>query len=335
VARLRTEGREERELPWPEGATFPLLARQRHLAAHTALAVPVFDPAIEELTAREFAADRQRTVAIDGRSVPVTEAVESAGSGRNATWLDASARVLRREISGPSLVAMPSTAELARGAVARGTALPAAFAAETGGRFGLWRPNPAWEVLPIGEGAVALRCDLHDATISLSVLDHLDKGTTLSAAADAVERWFRLLQPGARIERREWIKVRDRDALQLQAKGRTGDRAEGAGLVVVPWQDVYLVLRCSAPARALEELQPDFAAVIAHLELDSNGVTALLPKDGGRQTVAAAHAPAAGKAARAAAAATVPAPEIAPQPAPQSEPGERRRVRVPRSEAHK
>jgi len=333
VARLRTEGREERDLPWPEGATFPLLARQRHLAAHTALAVPVFDPVIEELTAREFAADRQRTIAVDGRSVPVTEAVESTGSGRNATWLDASARVMRREISGPSLVAMPSTAELARGAVARGTALPAAFAAETGGRFGLWRPNPAWEVLPTGEGAVALRCDLHDATISLSVLDHLDKGTTLSAAADAVERWFRLLQPGARIEQREWIKVRDRDALQLQVKGRNGDRAESAVLVVVPWQDVYLVLRCSAPARALEELQPDFAAVIAHLELDSNGVTALLPKDGGRQPVAAAHAPA-GRAARAAAA-PVTAPETVPPAAPQGEPGERRRVRVPRSEAHR
>src|SRR5262249_24581239 len=320
VARLRVEGREERDLPWPEGATFPLLARQRHLAAHTALAVPVFDPAIEELTARAFPADRQRTVAIDGRSVPVTETVESTSTGRNDTWLDASAHVLRREISGPSLVAMPSTAELARGAVARGTALPARFAAEAGGGFGLGRPNPAWEVVPTAEGAVALRCELHDATISLSVLDHLDKGTSLAAAADAVERWFRLLQPGARIERREWIKVRDRDALQLQAKGRNGDRAEGAVLVVVPWQDVFLVLRCSAPPRALEELQPDFAAVIAHLELDSKAVTALLPKDGGRQTVAAAHAPAVGKAPRAAAAPAAPAPETAPPAAPQDPP---------------
>jgi len=340
TARLRTEGREERDLPWPEGATFPLLARQRHLAAHTAIAVPVFDPAIEELTAREFPADRQRTVAIDGRSVPVTETVESSSTGHNATWLDASAHVLRREISGPSLVAMPSTAELARGAVARGTALPAAFAAEAGGRFGLWRPNPAWEVVPAAEGAVALRCELHDATISLSVLDHLDKGTTLAAAADAVERWFRLLQPGARVEPREWIKVRDRDALQLQAKGRNGDRAEGAVLVVVPWQDVFLVLRCSAPARALEELKPDFAAVIAHLELDSKAVTALLPSDGGRQTVAAAHAPAAGRTARAAAApaVTVPAPETAPPAAPPDKPAgarERHSVRVPHSEVHK
>lgn len=277
IGRLRREGRDERTLPWTAGSTFPLLFREAARSNSAPVTKTVFDPASEELATRSFAADRRRQVLVDGKPVQVTEQQETAGVVANLLWRDASGRVLRREVSGPSLVALPSTPELARGAVARGERLPAACAVEASGKFGLWRPNPAWEALPAAEGSVLLGCALHDAYISLSVVDHLDPGTQLAAAGESIARWFQLLQPGMRLQPATSIRVRGREALQWEANGKNGDRDEGAVLVVVPWQDRFVLLRCSAPRSALSELRPDFANVIAHLELDGKALAGMLP----------------------------------------------------------
>lgn len=277
--RLRKDGRDQRELPWRETDTFPLLMRTLQATKGAALVATVFDAAIEELVERSYGADRFRTVMIAGKTVHVTEQVETAGVMRNVIWLDASGRLLRREVSGPSLVALPSSVDLAQAAVERIESQPAAFAVEASGRFGLWLPNPAWQVLPDVEGMVAMRCALHNATISLSVLDQLDAGVKLSSAGESIERWFHLLQPSFRISARKTIKVRDRMALLFEAQGKNGDRDGFAMLVVVPWNDRFLLLRCAAPAAEIAELRPDFLAVVAHLELDGKAITLLLPKE--------------------------------------------------------
>lgn len=309
IRRLRREGRDERALAWAAGSTFPLLFRQASRANQAAVQRPVFDPTSEDLATRSYGVDRRRQVLLDGKKVLVTEQVETAGVLANLLWRDASGRILRREVSGPSLVALPSSAELARGAVARGERQPAACAVEASGKFGLWRPNPSWETVPAAEGSVLLSSALHDAYISLSEVDHLDPGTQLAAAGEAIARWFQLLQPGMRLQPHTTIRVRGREALQWEASGKNGDRAEGALLVVVPWQDRFLLLRCWAPIAALPELRPDFASVIAHLELDGKALLGLLPKADERATAATLQ--------RSARSDVVPAEAVVPLSAPQ------------------
>jgi hypothetical protein len=285
VQRLTGEGRTARELPWSRESTFPLLARARQRECAAAARVPVFDPAIEELATRTFAAQRQRTVAIDGQPVEVQEVVEQGPGADNAVWLDAAARIVRREIAGPALVAVPCTAERARAAVSRGSAVPAAFVADASQRFGLWRPNPAWDVLPTADGSICLACTAHDAKISVAIMDHLDTGTSLPAAADAVQRWFKLLRPELLLDRRDWTKVRGRDAIVLDTRGRVGRSTVRATLHVVPAPDGFLVLVCEAAGGAWDELQHDFDGVVQQLELEPGAVAPLVqpePAAGGR-----------------------------------------------------
>ena len=67
----------------------------------------------------------------------------------NTEWLDASARTVRREINGPSLVAVPADAKmLEHYLMARDPLFETAIATELDGRFGLWAPDPTWHVEP-------------------------------------------------------------------------------------------------------------------------------------------------------------------------------------------
>ena len=120
----------------------------------------------------------------------------------------------------------------------------------------------------------------------LSVVDHLDPGTQLAAAGEAIARWFQLLQPGMRLQAPTEVRIRGRSALRLAGAGKNGDREEGAVLVLVPWQDRFLLLRCSAPIAAMAELEPDFASVIARIELDGKTLAGLLPPADERATAA-------------------------------------------------
>lgn len=318
VRRLAASGRTERSLPWPADGTFPLLARRHGCegAAGGASEVTVFDPAAEELQRRTFGALQQRTVRIDGAEHRIGELVEQGLGTRNAVWIDAAARVLRREIAGPGLVAVPSDAETAREAVGDRAVRPSLFVAEPQRRFGLWRPNPAWDALPPDDGTVRLQCALHGAGVTLVLLDHLDPGATLDAAAAAVERWFRLLEPGQRIEERSWTRVRGRDAVRLLGRGGTGLQAARTVLHVLPWQEQFVVLRCNAPEAVWDELSADFAAIAARLELDPEGLPALLPEDRGPEPVAGEPSP-------------VPPEQAAAKP-PRARPAPR--VRIPREQ---
>jgi hypothetical protein len=262
VQRLDGAGRAERDLPWSRTHTFPLLARTLARSG-TALAGErtLFDPATQELVVRSYDGSRRRTVTIDGQPVRVTEVAESGATGRNAEWVDADARTLRRELA--------VTCRAAVGAVT----FPPAVVAEAAGTFGLWLPNPAWIAhADTPSGALVLACGAHDASVSLSRLGHLEAGTPLPVAADAVATWFRLLQPGLAVDAREDVTVRDRPAVRLHAVGRRNGVDTRAALDVIAHQGRFLVLVCMAPQRAWDELADDFAFVQRTLELDARAL---------------------------------------------------------------
>ncbi|HEX5051800.1 MAG TPA: hypothetical protein VFZ65_08520 [Planctomycetota bacterium] len=277
VTHLDRSGRTERTFDWGPDSTFPLLARAR--ARTTGAAAPdaiMFDPATEELGTRSFDAARLRRVVVDGKPLQITEIAENSASGRNAEWLDASARTIRRELAGPALVAMPSSAESARLAVG-GATQASAIASEPGGNFGLWVPNPAWQVREgLPKGQVALVCEAHAASIGLSRLDHLAPDTPLDTAADAVANWFALLHPDLRIESREPSLVRDRAALRLSASGRVGGTQIQATVDVIPNHGEFLVLVCRAPRAAWQELAADFEFLRRTIELSPQGLAPTL-----------------------------------------------------------
>lgn len=296
VVRLDRSGRREREFDFAAGATFPLLARAMARSSGTALENrTLFDPASEELVVRSFDGARNRRVTIDGKQVQVTEVAECTAAGRNSEWLDASSRTLRRELAGPALVAVASSAESVRHAAA-GAALPSAVAAEAGGTFGLWVPNPAWQVhdgMPAGH--VSLHCEAHAASIGLSRLDHLEPKAPLDTAADAIANWFSLLHPDLKIESRQPAVVRERAAIRLLAKGRSGKDPVQAAIDVIPHRDSFLVLVCRAPVASWAELEADFAFVRRSIELEPQSLAPKLQGPLAPPAVPRTPRPAAGK----------------------------------------
>lgn len=273
VQHLDRHGRRERQFDWPSGASFPLLARtQARLGGQPLAAVPVFDPATEEMATRSYDGSRRRRVVNDGVATLVQEVAEGSAAGRNSEWLDAQYHTLRRELAGPSLVALPSSKESMKIAVGAAS-IPGAIVAEAGGSFGLWLPNPAWSVrdeLPAGQ--VALVCEAHGATVALSRLDHLEPGLSLDSAADAVANWFTLLHPELRLGERQPITVRERAAVRLLADGRRARVGWRATVDVIPQRDRFVVLVCCAPTAAWDELAPDFAFLLRSLELEAQAL---------------------------------------------------------------
>lgn len=273
VQHLDRHGRREREFAWPEQASFPLLARtQARRGGAPIESLPVFDPATEEMATRSYDGSRRRRVVHDGEPRFVQEVAEASASGRNSEWLDAQYHTLRRELAGPSLVAVPSSAESMKLAVGA-TSIPRAIVAELGGSFGLWLPNPAWaprDEQPAGQ--VALVCEAHGATVALSRLDHLEPGLSLDSAADAVANWFTLLHPELRLGARESIPVRERAAVRLLAEGRRARVGWRATVDVIPQRDRFVVLVCCAPTAAWDELAPDFAFLLRSIELEAQAL---------------------------------------------------------------
>ena len=278
VSRLSPQGRTERTLPWPSDATFPQLLHELPLQSKSGqvVAATVFDPAVEDLRTTSLAGVRQRQAAIDGTVQLVDESVEQSADGRNVTWRDGSGSVLRREVSGPALVAVRCSPETARNEVGH-RRVPAPFVTEAAGAFGLWVPNPAWTA-SVHEGSVALRIDSLDASIGLSKLGSLDAGASLDAAAHAVERWSSLTHPEMKVTSRSERSLRGVPAAQIETEGGVGADSRRARMVVVASDEGFLVLRCAAPSRSWDELDSDFEAVASRLERTAAAVAALAGK---------------------------------------------------------
>lgn len=268
VVHLDRGGRRERRFDFAPGTTFPLLQRAAARLSGAPVEARLFDPATEDIVVRTFDGARQRLVTIDGTPTRITEFAENTAHGRNAEWLDASARTLRRELAGPALVAVPQGSQGLYPA-GSGGAIGSAVVPSPDGTFGLWLPNPAWRALdPSAAGSVSLLLDARGASIGLSRIDHLEKGASLDTAADAVANWFQLLHPDLRITGREPGLVRERATVRLLAARRAGAGPLRAEIDVIPQRDGFLVLACRAPSEAWDELAADFAFVRRSIELD-------------------------------------------------------------------
>ena len=275
VSRLDGRGRRLRQLPWSSDATFSLLARAMARCSATCIGpTSMFDPRHDELRQRSADGRGSRQMMIDGVRQRVGEVTLRSADGAQVdsrSWIGRDRRVLRRELAGPALVAVPSSAGSARAAVGA-RSIPSALVAESEGRFGLWVPSPAWRTLDdLPPGHLALSCEVHDAAIRLSLLDHLEPDARLETAADAVGNWFALLYPRLEVSAKFRAQVRGRSTVRMRA----GDarNAQQATIDVMPFDGRFLVLICRAPRSAWDELAPDFTFVRKTLELDAAALT--------------------------------------------------------------
>jgi hypothetical protein len=271
VTHLDARGRGERQLPWNDESTFPLLARTLARQAVTVVGpVTMFDPKNEQLVVSRVDGTGARQIMVDGARQRVGEVAVTDATGtvrKNREWVDSNNKIVRREIAGPALVAIPSSAVSARSAVGV-SRIQSAIVAEADGQFGLWIPNPAWiAVDPLPAGHLMLKSEAYEAEVRLSLLDHLPSDTVLDTAADAVSNWFLLLYPNLQVDSRHSVELRGRRAIRLSATdSRNIDRAM---IDVIPFGTRFLVLICRAPKRAWDELAADFDFVRRTVELDS------------------------------------------------------------------
>ncbi len=280
LQRVTPDSRGERSLGLvPPGTTFRALARLQQVADRSLTTpernVTLFDPIAEELVVCRLEPLRRRNVVLEQTARDVYEIACATAGARNAEWLDADHTTLRREINGPALVALPCSRETAQAAAGSDRDYGKALVVEARSRFGLWRPNPSWqgadeEPVP---GQVHLRGN--DGQISLILLDHLPQGTPLATAADAVERWFALLQPDLRITGRSPAIVRGHPAVLLDAGPRTGKTttpARAGTVHVIEHRSAFLILCCVVPEARRAELAQDLAFVLRTVELDPEGL---------------------------------------------------------------
>lgn len=270
LSRLDRNGRSERRLPWPAGATFPLLARLQALHEHRSVPVTtMYDPLHDELLTRGLEAPKVRAVRWDGEPQKVTELVDdAAGAQRNAAWYDQRGGTLRRELAGPSLVAVRSAAESAPRA-ASGSRIASSFVVAGGDTFACWLPNPSWVPIDdLPEGRLVLQGPHPGTSIAVTRLDHLEPGTALTTAADAVANWFLLLHPELRFESRQSSSHKGRDTLRLVAQGRD----LRATVDVLPHGEAFVVVSCVAPRAVWSELVGDFEFAVRTLELDAAAI---------------------------------------------------------------
>ncbi len=273
LRRTTPAGNSSYRLPAPASLQFPLGAMARLRAGLLArdgnpFELAVFDPQLEEVVVRRYEPARKRTVSHDAATRQVFEVAQTVRSIRNAEWLDAEGRVLRREVSGPALVAVRSDRDSARHVANSTFKYPPALVRERNGAFGLWLPNPSWvaaEDVPAGQ--LALHCEGRGLGLGVALLDHLPAGTSLDAAADAVVRWLALMQPGVRVVERGPARIRDRDAIRLVLRGSAGSSVLEGAAFVVPCGASHLVATSIGTREQWSELSADVIAMVQGLEL--------------------------------------------------------------------
>lgn len=280
--------------PCPKGLTFPLAARAslrqqlRKGRLNTRLQVTVFDPSTLELGSRSYSAGSPRQIERGGRSISVRELIRETPNGRSAEWIDASARTIRREINGPSLVALPTTEASARNRAQTALSVTSPrLVQEPGGRFGIRLPDPLWTAVESSlPGRVAVAHG-DGSRASLVWMDHMDQGLALSSATNQVLRWLQLLhedvawQDPARVRLQAW------DAMRIQGVRRTGAAPKAYQVHVVRVPVGLLVLRVEMPLDQERVRANDLERLLAGLELDprpmqapAGGVDATPPAPG-------------------------------------------------------
>jgi hypothetical protein len=270
IERRTMSGAHRRQLPVRGELLFPLSWRERLLqrpGERRAQEAWIYDAADDELARWTLGAERRRRVPLADKAVAVSELVFQNAAGSCAEWVDATARVLRREVNGADLVAWPASERHARSGL-----LPEAAAVrvtEPEGAFALRLPNPVWRAAePARAGQAGALAPLHGASATLVRLDHLQGGLALPGVADAVERWLALAKPDLDVQAREPGTVRGRESLALHARYSQDGVAHRCLVHVFAGPRGPMSLCLAAPAREWDVLAADFARLVDGVALD-------------------------------------------------------------------
>jgi hypothetical protein len=194
IVEARGEGGRRRIVHgFPDSARLPLAFAEsirRNRNASLTGDVLVFDAATESFVARNVLAPAQRLVPAVNSGKPVREIAWVTGGRRQAMWLDASARTLRREVNGESLVALPMAEARARELADRGaSAAPAAVVEDREQGLRLRLPNPTWRAdETTTEGVLRASAPLVGATVTLQRVATSVDGAPATEGADIVLR---------------------------------------------------------------------------------------------------------------------------------------------------
>jgi len=231
----------------------------------------VFDARTGEFARRELAT-RVRNVIWQGDPVRVTELLGGVAGRSNTEWLDSSCRTMRREVNGPSLVAVPVAAEMTeRYLMSKAPMFPSAVVEELSGRFALWLPSPSWRPVELDEsGQIMALEEISGASASLVAFDQLEAEATVDSAADTVTRWLHKVSDLA-VAERERLRIRGVDGVRLG--GSHVDHSSGSGSVmrsevyVFPARGTYVAMCFTAPKLVYDDARADFTRILRSVDL--------------------------------------------------------------------
>ncbi|MCA8942553.1 MAG: hypothetical protein KDB80_08370 [Planctomycetes bacterium] len=279
VTRRSTDGSSKRRYAFADTARFPLELRHelRGASGRRVGSFEVYDPQLEQWRRVEVDAGSMRTIEHHGERLRVKIVAVDPGDERSIEWLDGAGQCVRREVNGPSLVALPvSESRAAALGDRRSQEFESSLVTEADERFALWLPNPMWRNTSTRAGEISVHAEMLDATMSLVLLDQLDSSVLLESAVDTVERWLRLAHPDLEFRSRQHTVLRDVHAVRLrgeyEVRARGGSQRRVCDVVVFSRDDGSFLSFCAdAPRAGYEELAEDIERVLGRLELRREG----------------------------------------------------------------
>ena len=274
--------RERRHYEAEPKMLFPLLAlevfRRRSRSEDAARVHVVYDPKREQFVRRTYTPGQRREISSGGKKVMARELLVEDAQMSNSEFVDGSMEILRREINGPGLVAVPTTEDLAmRYVTSREPIYQATMLAELGGRFAMWLPSPVWSFLaPGSKGSITAHAPLYKASASLVLMDQIGPEVLIESAADDVHRWLVLAKPGFALKSRYRARLRDRPTVCLEAfwqEKMDGKVVDYQGVVHVFSVDGRYLALCLAAARSeYKKMTSDFDRILNKVELHPQSV---------------------------------------------------------------
>ncbi|MBL8696291.1 MAG: hypothetical protein JNJ88_19500 [Planctomycetes bacterium] len=249
-------------IPFPAGATFPLLAAE---AQRRASAAPgesrtwvVFDPFVRTVTSRKIASEPARTLALGG-APPASYRVQIATvrSVESLAWLDAEGFAVQEELNGPDLVAHRCAAGDLETSEPKGASATAV--ADASGRVRFVVANSDWSVERTSGEALSLeRCDFSGRLVACAA--ETEREVTADGAAVSIERRLRgSLELYERTGGFQEMRIGTLPAARFEFRCAEGSKERGGTAVVVKGAEVawafVMTFEPSERARAERELE--------------------------------------------------------------------------------
>lgn len=249
-------------IPFPAGATFPLLASE---AQRRASGSPgdsrtwvVFDPFVRTVTSRKITSEPARTLAL-GSAPPASYRVQiaTARSVESLAWLDAEGFAVQEELNGPDLVAHRCAAAELEGLESRGAT--ATTVADAAGRVRFLVANSDWSVERTSGEALSLeRRDFSGRLVACAA--ETEREVTSEGAAVSIERRLRgSLELYERVGGFAEMRIGTLPAARFEFRCAEASKERGGTAVVVKGAEVawafVMTFEPSERARAERELE--------------------------------------------------------------------------------